>query len=433
MPEHRAIVGIANNPKLTMRRRLRKLRKYVRAANWILGSFLFSLLLLELLLRLFMPQVRAFTQPDDLLGYSFIPGAYYNFAPPEGCPGWGSQGTVNSHGLMDEEHAYEREPNTFRILALGDSYTEALQFPRDEIWPELLEAQLNARDDDLTYEVINAGRSGMGTALQYRYYTELGRRYNPDLVLLLWIGNDFVDNSKQLLPLAQPYYTLVDGELVLDDSFSRDPNYQSLKNYEWARQNLYFVSFLRQQLSAFTQERNLQAYEAARATTPEATAEANAQAQPAPAPEPADVLYEPFDVDTSRYTQAEQDAIAVTQRLLLELYGAIQADSADFLFILGSITSDVNYLAVEQGLYADFNSLETMADDIIGRFAREQSIPTFDVVMPLRRYSVENRVYLHGCPESGGGHWNRSAHQLVAAWLYDHLQANGYLPTDAPA
>jgi hypothetical protein len=407
-----------------MRRRLRKYRKYVRAANIVLASFLFSLLMLELFLRTFMPQVRAFTRPDDLLGYSFIPGAYYDFLPPEGCPGWGSQGYVNSHGLMDEEHPYERPDNTFRILALGDSYTEALQFPRDEIWPELLEERLNQRDDGINYEVINAGRSGMGTALEYVYYTEEGYRYDADLVLLLWIGNDFVDNSRELLPSPQPYYVLdANGELLLDDRFRYDPGFRSLQDYEWARQNLYFVSFIRRQISAAVQNRNLQSYEVRRAADDDRLDATNDDATPVP-----EVVYEPYDVDITRYTQAEQDAIAVTKRLLSELYATVQADDADFLFILGSVTPDVNHVALAQGLHANFDNLETMADDIIGAYAREQNIPTLDVVMPLRRYSEENQVYLHGCPQSGGGHWNRTAHELVAGWLYTHLHENGYLP-----
>src|SRR5215510_907252 len=132
-------------------------------------SVLLSLVFLEIALRFFAPEYRNFVQPDDVIGYSFVPRAFYVFKPPEECPGWHAAGRINSHGLRDREYDYAKPPGTFRILALGDSYTEGLQFDLEQIWPKMLERRLNTRGGGFKYEVINAGRSGMGTGIEYLY------------------------------------------------------------------------------------------------------------------------------------------------------------------------------------------------------------------------------------------------------------------------
>ncbi|PYQ23833.1 MAG: hypothetical protein DMF81_07510 [Acidobacteria bacterium] len=55
-----------------------------------------------------------------------------------------SEGHFNSHGFRDYERTWEKPPNTYRILVLGDSYVEAFQVPLERAFPALLEVRLNA-------------------------------------------------------------------------------------------------------------------------------------------------------------------------------------------------------------------------------------------------------------------------------------------------
>lgn len=65
---------------------------------------------------------------------------------------------------------------------------------------------LNARGGP-HYEVINGGVAGFGTDTELLFYRLEGRRYHPDLVLLLFYQNDLADNG------AQKYFRLDNGTL----------------------------------------------------------------------------------------------------------------------------------------------------------------------------------------------------------------------------
>ncbi len=195
----------------------------------VLAALLLPLVVLEIVLRVRGDDTRSWTRPDPVIGWSSIPGARYVHVPAEKCVGWGSSGRINAHGLRDRDIAYEKPPGTVRILALGDSFTEAFQFPLERTWTKLLEARLNARDDGRHYEVINAGRSGMATTTEWLWFTNEGKKYDADLVLLLFIANDFQENSKKLA-LATAYGPYLvpapGGSFVLDNSFRESKDYR---------------------------------------------------------------------------------------------------------------------------------------------------------------------------------------------------------------
>ena len=171
-----------------------------------------SLLLLEIGFRFFYPD------PSPKLinqGLQFHPQYRLAFTP--NSEGWNTslRGEysayikINSKGLRGQEYPYEKDKNTFRILVLGDSFTAALQVPEEEIFPKLLETQLQQRYPHTKIEVINAGVVGYGTDNELAYFTHEGYKYQPDLVLLaLFTGNDLTDNIWNSL------YELKDGRLV---------------------------------------------------------------------------------------------------------------------------------------------------------------------------------------------------------------------------
>lgn len=49
---------------------------------------------------------------------------------------------INAHGFHDRERAERKPPGTWRVIALGDSMTEALQVPLDETFVSILERRL---------------------------------------------------------------------------------------------------------------------------------------------------------------------------------------------------------------------------------------------------------------------------------------------------
>ena len=89
--------------------------------------------------------------------------------------------SINSNGLRDDDYAYTKPGNTFRILLLGDSLTEALQVRKEASFADLLEQRLNGNktNNEPELQVINSGTSGYGTDNEFLFFRHEGRRYQP--------------------------------------------------------------------------------------------------------------------------------------------------------------------------------------------------------------------------------------------------------------
>ena len=163
------------------------------AIVWLL-EFAVLCLVIEAVLTVAKVNSRNAIMFDNEKGLSSVPGAYY-VNRKEGY----SEGYFNSHGFRDFERTWEKSPNTYRILVLGDSYVEAFQVPLEVGFPALLEARLNTASHSKRFEVLALGQSGFGTAAEYMRYLNDGVRYSPDIVIVAFLtGNDILDNSKVL-------------------------------------------------------------------------------------------------------------------------------------------------------------------------------------------------------------------------------------------
>lgn len=159
-----------------------------------------------------------FWQDDPRFGWYHIPGAAGDFFDEAGE--YHAFAHVNSAGLMDQEYTEAKPADVFRILVLGDSFTEGLRVPMDAAFINLLEQTLR-RADGRGVEVLNAGVGGWGTDQQLLFYREIGHRYAPDLVLLAFFpGNDVMNNSLALEAenfgsVYKPFFLLEEGALTL--------------------------------------------------------------------------------------------------------------------------------------------------------------------------------------------------------------------------
>jgi hypothetical protein len=169
------------------------------------------------------PACALYYDPHPLYGWGHAPGASgWCQGCFEGRVQWRMRGRYNRTGLRDERDIpYERQSGTFRILVLGDSYTEGLQV--DVPYPRLLEQRLNAAaPPGVRFEVLNAAVAGWGTDNAFLYFVNEGWKYRADLVLLAFdTGNDVFENHRPLIrsthfyPFDKPYFELSDGRLAL--------------------------------------------------------------------------------------------------------------------------------------------------------------------------------------------------------------------------
>lgn len=120
-----------------------------------------------------------------------------------GYQGWfaGVPVRTNALGFRDDrEYSLDKPPGTFRILVLGDSVTFGHGTLQDTTYPFLLEQRLKAWRPDVRWEVWNLGVPGYNTGQELDYLQEVGRRYQPDLVIVGFYPNDFTNNDVHAQP-----------------------------------------------------------------------------------------------------------------------------------------------------------------------------------------------------------------------------------------
>ena len=146
------------------------------------------------------------------LGLRFIPG----FAPPpvlnhfDPVTGWSKvpersitrrvgnekiHFAINENGLRDDPGVGPtKEPNTFRVLMLGDSFVLGYTVERKDLFVDELEGWW--KSEDRRVDVVNTGTEGWSTDQEVAWFLENGKKYQPDLVLLFPYENDIYWNGQ---------------------------------------------------------------------------------------------------------------------------------------------------------------------------------------------------------------------------------------------
>jgi hypothetical protein len=160
-----------------------------------------------------------YQQSDEKKPYEFsttrhhrlIPNARYRHKELEYDYVWAN----NSLGMRDRERSPHKEPGSFRILFLGDSFVQGYGVPLEQTMAALLEASLNKPEREKRVEVLNAGIFGYGPFLEYLYLKELMPSIEPDLVIVgFFIGNDVGDDY---FYTHQARVSRVDGSVFFED------------------------------------------------------------------------------------------------------------------------------------------------------------------------------------------------------------------------
>ncbi len=137
-----------------------------------------------------------FAQFDPDLGWSKPPNARGILRRSE----YRTSLEINSLGLRGPEISIEKPPGVRRVLLLGDSFTEGYTVEESDTVRSLLERALNPTPR-LPVQVINGGTAGWSTDQEVLFYKLRGRRFSPDLVILLFYYNDlYRDGDLRLQP-----------------------------------------------------------------------------------------------------------------------------------------------------------------------------------------------------------------------------------------
>jgi hypothetical protein len=117
--------------------------------------------------------------------------------------------TINADGLNQVNNYFAtKSAGTYRIIAIGDSFTFGAYVNTEENYPSQLEKKLNENlkcKNINKFEVLNLGGNGYDIAYTVERYKLRGQKYNPDLVLWLLINDDLYRADEQMTPKSEYY------------------------------------------------------------------------------------------------------------------------------------------------------------------------------------------------------------------------------------
>lgn len=157
-------------------------------------GLLAGLVLAEGLLRLADVSFPRFWRSDPVLGIALRPDRRGWFVD-EGR----AFVTTNSLGFRDAERPRAKPPGAFRVLVLGDSFTEAVQVPAEKTFEKVAERSLASCPalKGRPVEVMNWGVRGYGTVEELELLRLLGHDQTPDAVVLAdYPETDLLDNVR---------------------------------------------------------------------------------------------------------------------------------------------------------------------------------------------------------------------------------------------
>ncbi len=173
----------------------------------LVASLGLTLLALEGLVRLLglerasYHSISSFCRYDPDLGWNLIPNHRAVFHGRH----FAAVVETSEQGLRDRLYSLVPEMGRRRVLVIGDSFAWCWGVEIEQCFTKRLESMLHGTD------VITMGVPGYSTAQAMRLYELEGHRFNPDVVVLVFVGNDRGENMERS---GRPHFELRDGSLV---------------------------------------------------------------------------------------------------------------------------------------------------------------------------------------------------------------------------
>lgn len=195
-----------------------RFKTFLRNTCVVMLSIIVGLGFVELVLRV-MPssvdsdQQKVFFKYDGLIGWVHAPDSKGNFITGE----YKTYLNFNSNGVRGPQVKYTKPEGQYRILILGDSFAEGYSVNFEELFSEVLKQRLNDQGkSDRRFEVINLGVAGYSTDQEYLLFDNEGRKYQPDLTILMFYENDVWYNvQSKYWRGSKPKFEFNQGNLFL--------------------------------------------------------------------------------------------------------------------------------------------------------------------------------------------------------------------------
>lgn len=124
---------------------------------------------------------------------------------------------INNHGWNSNiDYTFEKKTNKKRVCIIGDSFVEATNVDTEENFGYLLNNLLGTD----SFEVYTFGQSGWPASAYLHFNRYLVEHYNPDLVIILLVHNDF---EESLVEKGDSYHMLFSIDTINNSVSERNP------------------------------------------------------------------------------------------------------------------------------------------------------------------------------------------------------------------
>ncbi len=392
-------------------------------------SICFSLILLEIIIRLFFPlhgkilQVNKymesergkFARYDPVLGWDGLEGVEDDFEWVD-CR---HHVRHNKYGYRGATHGPERTARK-RLLFLGDSFTWGFGVEEGELFTSLMESESGGE-----IEVVNMGVSGYSTDQELLLWERKGRLWKPDEVFVMVVTtHDHIDSLKEVnYGRGKPHFLIgADGSLHLSnvpvpvpvkgDDWDIGPvKINTAKERgEWLHRLTSHSAFVSLLVSAAARNDSFRAYLSDRGllTGKRHTYTGSSETH---------LRY------LSEITEDTSDEWETVFKILLNFRDSALESGARFTVVMVSTELQVypdiwKRFSEHHSISGDDRYSPDAPNNIIKRWAAKNNINVIDL-LPLFREAGEGNPYLF-FPYNG--HWTSAGPELVAGRLLGDLE-----------
>lgn len=103
------------------------------------------------------------------------------------------QSFTNNEGLSDKDFVQKKDSNEYRILTIGDSFTEGFGTSTDSCWTRLLEHRMKNYFKNKNINILNAGIGGSDVCYEYMLLKHRLLKYKPNKIIVALNSSDIPD------------------------------------------------------------------------------------------------------------------------------------------------------------------------------------------------------------------------------------------------
>ena len=181
----------------------RRLHRFRREVILMFSGVFVSLIIVEVAIRSFDPLGISYFEEGTRYQLDMLPDPVlvYKHAPRLRKIYQGVAVSTNELGLRDRE-LERKQGKELRILLLGDSVTFGWGVPIEATFGRRLESILAPKREG-PVRTINAGVGGYNTVQEYAFLRSFLDTVEPEIVVLLYVGNDIESNDPPFDPWTE--------------------------------------------------------------------------------------------------------------------------------------------------------------------------------------------------------------------------------------